>query len=322
MFKTPEFWTRKNYIAFALLPLSFIYYAVFCFLAFIHKKEKISKPVICVGNLIAGGSGKTPTAIALGKVLQGMNYKLAFLSRGYMRDGATFLMLKKDDNLKAEQVGDEPMLLIETAPTFVAQDRLFGAKQIDSMKKFDVVVLDDGMQNNYLHSDFNILVVDASVGFGNGFMIPAGPMRQTLRSGLKKTDLVIVIGEMKKDLAKKLAGKKIIGAKITPTNLEKFQDKKLLAFCGIAYPEKFFSFLRNNNLNVAETIDFPDHYLYQERDFESIFAIAKKDNLTLISTKKDWVKFPKNYQSKISYLDVELHFEDEEMLKNELKKLL
>jgi tetraacyldisaccharide 4'-kinase len=322
MLKTPDFWTKRNWISYLLLPLSFIYFCVFYLMYFFGKKAKISKPVICVGNLIAGGSGKTPTAIALGKILQEMNLDFAYLSRGFMRDGSKFLMLRKGDNNKAEQVGDEPLLLIETAPTFVSQDRLFGARQIESMKRFDLIVLDDGMQNNSIKSDFYILVVDGKIGFGNEFLIPAGPMRQSIKSGLEKSDLIVVIGDLRDDLKEKLSGKKIIQARIKAKNLEEFQGKKLLAFCGLAYPQKFFSFLREQNLEIAETVDFPDHYLYRQNDLESLVSIAKRDNLKLITTKKDWVKFPKNFQDKISYLAVELEFEDVEAIKNELKRIL
>ena len=122
-----------------------------------------------------------------------MGVEFAYLSRGFMRDGSSFLMLRKNDNNKAEQVGDEPLLLIETAPTFVSQDRLFGARQVEQMKQFNLIVLDDGMQNNSLQSDYGILVVDGQIGFGNEFAIPAGPMRETLKTGLDKSDLVVVI---------------------------------------------------------------------------------------------------------------------------------
>ena len=198
MLKTPGFWTKRNFIAFALLPCSAIYFCGFLLTKFFTKTQKISKPVICVGNLIAGGSGKTPTAIAVGKILHEIGINFAFLSRGYMRDGSTFLMLDKADYSKAEIVGDEPLLLLETAPTFVSTDRLFGAKQIEKMNKFSAILLDDGMQNNSLHRDFTIMVVDGKVGFGNNFLIPAGPMREPASSGLKKADLVVVIGTASK----------------------------------------------------------------------------------------------------------------------------
>lgn len=322
MLKTPNFWTKKNLISYALLPLSFVYFIGFFLCKIFSRPQKISKPVICVGNLIAGGSGKTPTAIAIGKILHEIGVEFAFLSRGYMRDGSKFLMLRKGDHNKAEQVGDEPLLLLETAPTFVAKDRLFGARQIESMKKFQAILLDDGMQNNSLRCDFMILVVDGKVGFGNEFLIPAGPMRETLCTGLKKADLVVLIGEVDAELEKKFVGKKILRAKILPKNLAEFYGKKLIAFCGLAFPHKFFSFLENQGLEVVGTHGFSDHHNYKIPELENLYQIAKEKNANLITTKKDWVKFPKLFQEKIAYLDIELEFENKKFLVEELKKFL
>ncbi len=322
MLKTPKFWTEKSLISFILSPLSLVYLLVFYVLRIVCKKEKIAKPIICVGNLIAGGSGKTPTAIALGKILKELGVNFAYLSRGFMGDKSSFLMLRKDDNHKAEQVGDEPLLLLETAPTFVSKNRLFGAQQIEKMNKFDLIVLDDGMQNNRLDFDFGILVIDGKIGFGNGLPIPAGPMREAVFSGLKKADLIITIGEINGDLSKKIIGKKVVNAQIMPKNLEKFYGKKLFAFCGLAYPQKFFELLRKNDLNVVKTLPFPDHYHYKKRDLEEIIFAAEKENLVAVATKKDWVKFPKDFQKKIAFLDIELEFEDVDLIKNELKKFL
>jgi len=322
MLRTPDFWTKRNLISFSLLPLSYVYFLGFFLVKFFAKPQKISKPVICVGNLIAGGAGKTPTVIALGKILKEMGVDFAFLSRGYMNDGSKFLMLRNHDNNKAEQVGDEPLLLMNIAPTFIAKDRFFGAKQIEATKRFEAIVLDDGMQCNSLVRDFTILVVDGKIGFGNNFMIPAGPMREPLAIGLKKADLVVLVGESGEDLKQKLYGKKIIRAKILPKNLEDFTDKKLVAFCGLAYPQKFFDLLDNQGLEVIERHSFADHFPYQISDLENLFRLAEEKDATLVTTRKDWVKFPQIFQEKISHLDVELIFEDSDLLKSELKKIL
>lgn len=321
MLKTPDFWTKKNLYSLILLPLSAIYFVGFFLIKILSKPQKISKPVICVGNIIAGGAGKTPTAIAIGKILNEMGINFAFLSRGYMNDGSKFLMLRNHDNNKAEQVGDEPLLLINIATTFIAKNRLFGARQIENMKDFEAIVLDDGMQCNKLKRDFTILVVDGQIGFGNDFMIPAGPMREPLFTGLPKTNLVILVGDPKPGLMKKLSGKKIIQARIFPTNLEKFNGKKLIAFCGLAYPQKFFSLLEANNLEVIETRSFSDHYHYQTSDLEELYQASENKGATLITTRKDWVKFPKFFQDKINHLDVEMTFDDPQLVREELQKI-
>lgn len=322
--KTPKFWTKKNLISYALLPTSFIYFVADFLIKFFTRSHKISKPVICIGNLISGGSGKTPTAIAVGKILRQIapkDFEFAFLSRGYMGDGAKFVALQEGKHI-AENVGDEPLLLTETAPTFVAKNRLFGALQIENINKIKAIILDDGMQNNALHKDLKIVVVDGKIGFGNEFLIPAGPMRETISSGLKKSDLVVLIGEAEENLEKKLSGKKIVRAKIVAKNSAEFSQQKLMAFCGLAYPQKFFTFLKKSGLEVVVEKSFPDHYFYQYSDLEELYESASKQSLKLVTTKKDWIKFSPDFQKKISYLDIELEFLNPELLIVELQKVI
>lgn len=320
MIKTPKFWTQRNIISYALLPLSLFYVLGFYVIKFLAKKEKISKPIICIGNIIAGGSGKTPTAIAIGGLLQEMAIDFVYLSRGYMGDGSEFLSVNSKSSSK--QVGDESILLSEIAKTFIAKNRLFGAYQIDRMSDVEMIIVDDGMQNNSLNYDYIIAVIDAGVGFGNEFLIPAGPMREPINSGLNKADLVIVIGEAKESLLNKLATKKIIQAKIKPSNIDQFQDKKIMAFCGLAYPQKFFSLLKSEGVDLVNEVGFPDHHNYKNSELEEIMNIAQVSHMGLVTTKKDWVKFPQEFKEKIPYLDITLELDDKEFIKKELEKLL
>lgn len=322
MIKTPQFWTKRNMLSYGLLPLSFLYFLIHFLIKIFTKKQKISKPVICIGNLIAGGSGKTPTAIALGKIFQELKIDFAYLSRGYKSDGSKFLMLKKNGNNNPAKVGDEPVLLSEIATTFVAKDRFFGASRIERMKNIQALILDDGMQNNNLEFDFTIMVIDGNLAFGNEFLIPAGPMREPLNSGLKRVDLIVVIGKLDEKNKAKLKDKLIVNAKIKAVNLEEFRDKKLFAFAGLAYPQKFFQTLKNNNLEIVGTKEFYDHYAYKNSDLEKLMNLARKQNAKLITTKKDWVKFSPKYKEKISYLDIELEFDDKELIKMQLAKFL
>ncbi len=323
--KTPQFWIEKNIISYALWPLSLIYFVISFLVQFSKKTYKSTKPVICVGNLIAGGSGKTPTAIALGKILHELypqqDFEFAYLSRGYMGEDVRFVDLRSGKHI-AKNVGDEPMLLNEAAPTFVAKKRVFGMSQIEKISQIKAVILDDGMQDNSLHKDLVILVVDGKIGFGNQFMIPAGPMRESMNLGLKRADLVILVGEASTALQKKLQGKQIVRAEISVINLDNFAGKNLLAFTGLAYPNKFFSLLEKSNLNLVISKPFPDHYIYQEKDLVELINLAKSRNLSLVTTKKDWVKFPAKFQNQIPYLDVEMKFYDQELLKQKIKKII
>lgn len=322
MIRTPKFWKKISLLSLLLLPFSIIYFVIFFLIKITTKTSKISRPVICIGNIIAGGSGKTPTTIAIGKILQELKIESAFLSRGYMSDGSKFLLLNKNNKYDAKEVGDEPLLLAEHASTFISKNRLFGAKQIDAMNKFDCLVIDDGMQNESLFRDFTILVIDGKIGFGNQLLIPSGPMREPINWGLKKADLVVLIGHGDEKLLKKLSGKKIVNAKILPKNIENFKEQKLLAFCGLAYPEKFYSLLEKNNLQLAKTKSFPDHYNYSSNELAELQKEAKKLNAKLVTTKKDWIKFSPKFKKEISYLDIELQFEDKKLIKETLKKIL
>lgn len=321
MIRTPNFWIKKSFISYLLLPLSFLYFFGYVLSKILSKKQSIKKTVICIGNLTAGGSGKTPTAIAIGKILEEINVNFAFLSRGYKNDDVRFLMLRKGENHNAAKVGDEPLLLAEHATTFIAKNRFFAANRIEGIKNIDAIVLDDGMQNNSLNCDYTIMVVDGSLGFGNEFLLPAGPMREPLITGLKKADLVVAIGNLTEKDRKKLAGKKILQAAIKATNLAEFKGKKLIAFAGIAYPQKFFTTIKTNHLQLISTAEFPDHYVYKNKDLDKLISDAQNKNASLITTKKDWVKFSNFYKQKIGYLEIELEFENKELIKFELKKI-
>lgn len=324
-FKTPKFWAKKSPLALLTLPLTLPYYVGMLLDSRRKKTQKITKRVICVGNFTSGGAGKTPVAIAIGKLLQEeFNAKdddFVYLSSGYKGEGADFLSLRQG-NYKPTIVGDEPLLLNEIAPTFVSKTRLFGARQIDKLAQVRAVILDDGMQNVSLHKDLVIAVVDAKSAFGNGFLIPSGPMRQPLKMGLKHPDFIVIVGDAPSWLLKKLEGKKNTNAKITANNLDEFNDSKLLAFCGLAYPNKFFSYLDESGLNVVENESFKDHHAYEDADLARLCNRAQKLGAKLITTKKDWIKFSPFYKQKIQYLDIELEFLDKEFMKNELKKVI
>ncbi len=225
-------------------------------------------------------------------------------------------------NDKPEETGDEPLLLEEIAPTFIAKNRVQGAKKIDQMSHIEAVIIDDGMQNNSLKKDILFLVIDGKVQFGNGFLFPAGPLRQSVESGLKQADYIVVIGEKNQKLQDVLLGKKIIKAKIIAKNIGIFSGQKLIAFCGLAHPQKFFSYIQEQGLNLLKGEEFPDHHFYSAGQLEDLLKIAQKNDAKLITTKKDWVKFSDEFKKKIDFLDIELEIENKDQLRDELKKIL
>lgn len=318
MIKTPKFWFKKNLLSLTLLPISLIYYTIFQINKIITKTYKIKKKVICIGNLTAGGSGKTPLSIAIGKILKEMGIEFVYLSRGYGGDNKNILELSKNNNYDPKITGDEPLILKKIATTYICKNRLKAAKEIDKKNEFSTIVLDDGYQNNSLYKNLNILVIDGSYGFGNHLLLPAGPLRQTIKSGLKVANLVVVIGDIKDSLSKILPQNKLIKSKIIIKNIQNYQNKKFLAFCGIGYPKKFFDLLTKNQVLLENTIEFPDHYKYENHDLENIIEIANKKNLKIVTTEKDWVKLDKKYQDIIDFIEIDLIFENPHLLKNKI----
>lgn len=282
---------------------------------------KINKPVICIGNLVAGGAGKTPVAIAIGKILQELKIDFAYLSGGYGAQIKNFTLVDQTKH-NAKNVGDEPILLSDIGSTFISRDRVFGATAIARMPEKKLIIMDDGLQNPSVIKNFSILVIDGNYGFGNGLIMPAGPLRETINVGIKKADLIIIVGEDKHQIAQKFGtNKKIINAKIVPTNCKDFYKKSVIAFCGIGRPEKFFNSLIQSNINIITKFSYPDHHQYQEREIRKMINLAKQNNTILITTKKDWVRLDKTYQNQIAYLDIKIEFENIDYLRNKLIEL-
>ncbi len=328
--KTPNFWTNRNFLSYLLLPLSFLYYIGFFIIKKISKPKKVNIPIICIGNLIAGGSGKTPTAIAIGKILQQNNINFAFLTRGFgSKNNKDIVKITKNEDIKKysfDKYGDEPLLLKDYADTYISKNRFLASKEIEKNKNYQTIILDDGFQNNSIKKDFSILVIDSNICFGNQFLIPAGPLREPINNGLNKADLIIIIGKKNLVLEHKIKensfNKTLIYASIKANNLNDFYNKKIVAFCGLAYPKKFFSFLLKEKLNIIATFDFPDHYQYSNNDIERLLKISKDKDAVLLTTKKDWVKLNNDYQKQIKYLDIFLEISDQDLLIDKLKGIL
>lgn len=327
MFKTPQFWLQKNsLISLILLPLSLFYKIGFLLKKNLVKKQKVDLPIICIGNIIAGGAGKTPVALALGEIFKQNNFEFCYLTRGYKAKNNKVLMIENPSQFDVKEVGDEAKLLAEIAPTCVAKNRYLGYQKIRENKKFQAIIMDDGLQNFQLKYDIKILVIDSKIAFGNKRLIPSGPMRQSLAEVAKNIDLFVIIGQknmqIEKEILQQNSQAKILSAQIFASNLDKFINKNIVAFCGIAYPQKFFDFIKNIGLNLVETNIFADHYNYKNEDLERLYQESLVKNLKLITTKKDWVKFPKNFQEKIDYLDIKLDFENEILIKALLEKII
>ena len=312
MINTPEFWYKKDLIskfkALLLLPFSIIWILLSLIKRNFAKRYKSHLKVICVGNLSIGGTGKTPFSIQTYKILEILGYKPVFLTRGYRGLTKGPILVNKSHNHK--DVGDEALLLSKVGTTIVSSNRCIGAKYIENLKKnYDVIIMDDGLQNYQLEQDIKLLLIDKKLLFGNGYCIPAGPLRQTITQGLKKIDAIIFTGDGDiKDINLNFINNiQNFDTKLEIKNTFKTKQNNFLAFCALGNPIKFFNTLKKNNFKIVLTKSFPDHYKYKNKDINTLKEEADNRNLKLITTEKDYVKID-DKENEISVLPIEINF--------------
>lgn len=312
--RTPGFWQRRGIASSALLPVSALYRAVRRARLRGIVPKALPVPVICVGNLTAGGAGKTPVVIALLERLRATGMEAQCISRGY---GGSLIgpVRVRTETHRAAEVGDEPLLIARIAPCWIAKRRLSAATAavLDGAK---LILMDDGLQNPTLHKDLSLLVVDGGYGFGNRRTLPAGPLRETPAEGLAKTQAVVMVGEDATGVLSFLPpALPMLHARLVPAaGAERFRGRKLLAFAGIGRPEKFFATLRELGAELAETVSFADHYSYRTEDLATLARRAEARGATLVTTEKDAVRVPEAFRANVEALPVRLVFEDEAAL--------
>ena len=293
--RAPGFWRgpRPGWQAMCLWPISLLY-ALVAWLRFRRAPVyRADVPVVCIGNPTVGGSGKTPAAILIARLFEALGRKPVFLSRGY---GARLPgpVVVDPATHAARDVGDEPLLLARTAPTVVSPDRADGARLAATLG--DVVVMDDGFQNSALSKDLSLLVVDGGYGLGNGYCLPAGPLRLPLSPQLARAGAILVIGEGAAGKAvagtaaargvEALTGRLIADAGMTAA----IGGRPVLAFAGIGRPEKFFETLRALGARVVEARQFPDHHVFTESDARGLMAMQRRSGAIPVTTEKDLVR--------------------------------
>lgn len=272
-------------------------------------------PVICVGNFTVGGVGKTPAALALADLLAGLGRRPAFLSRGY--GGSLAGPLRVDPARHGvDEVGDEPLLLARAAPAIVARDRIAGAA-LCAEAGAEVIVMDDGLQNPSLRKDLALALVDASAGLGNGYCLPAGPLRAPMPAQWPRVDAVLVVGEGSRAEATAAEaarrGLPVLRARLVPEGdaASRLAGRRVLAFAGIGRPEKFFATLEACGAELVRRRSFPDHHAYRETEIAALLAEAERDRLVPVTTEKDWVRMGRMpAAAAVATLPVRLAFDD------------
>ncbi|HXX50282.1 MAG TPA: tetraacyldisaccharide 4'-kinase [Xanthobacteraceae bacterium] len=306
-----------------MTPLGAIYGAVAA-LRMRSPGNNVGVPVICVGNFTVGGAGKTPAAMVVAQILHAAHERPFFLSRGY--GGRLAGPIRVNPALhRAADIGDEPMLLARLAPTIVARDRVAGAK-FARFAGASVIVMDDGFQNPWLAKDLAILLIDGRRGIGNGHIIPAGPMRAPLGLQLDRARALIVVGTPERaravlDRASR-RGISVFHARLEPDRavLAAIGRRKVLAFAGIADPEKFFETLTAAGIEIADRAGFPDHHRYSAAQAQDLIARAQAENLMLVTTEKDQMRLSgeprlERLAVRASALPVKLVIEEEDQLR-------
>jgi len=325
--RDPAFWWAERSVAATLLaPVAACYGAVAA-RRMAQTGRKAPVPVVCVGNFTVGGAGKTPTAIALARLLLAAGHAPFFLSRGYGGRVAGPLRL---EHQHADEVGDEPLLLGRIAPTIVARDRPAGAI-LAADGGADVIVMDDGLQNPSLAKDLAIAVVDGRRGIGNGRVFPAGPLRAPLAAQLDHVDAVLLVGAAGRGadraiLAAQERGLRVLHGELRPdpAAVAALAGKPVLAFAGTADPDKFFATLEACGIPAAARIRFPDHHRYTAAETASLVGRARQGGLTLVTTEKDMVRMSgdpaaRALMGQTAVLPVSLVFQDEAAVRGMLR---
>ena len=300
--RAPEFWRNRGAIAHLLAPLGALYGLSVAFKARTAAPFDPSIPVVCVGNLTAGGSGKTPIAIAIADLLRARGHKPYFLTRGYGgRERGPALASRGHS---AALMGDEALLLARSAPTIVARDRAAGARLAND-KGATVLVMDDGHQNFSLRKSLSLVVVDAQTGFGNGFQIPAGPLREPVRQGMARADAVVLVGDGTPDL-QGFSGP-VLHAHLKAEG-SAFSGQPVFAFAGIGRPEKFTASLEETGAHVIGSCFFADHHPYTDDEILELKAVAGE--AVLVTTEKDFVRLSTKSREGIKVLKAAAVFDD------------
>jgi tetraacyldisaccharide 4'-kinase len=304
----PKFWHKKNsFLSFFFLPLSILLQFLIFLKKILIKKKKFSIPVICVGNLYLGGTGKTPLCIKLTEIIKKLNKQTAIVKKFY----------------KAHE--DEHNLIeSKKIRLFKNTSRAVAIKKAE-IENFDCVILDDGFQDSSIHKDLSIICFNGEQLDGNGMTIPSGPLREPF-SSIKNTQIVLINGKFNEVFEKKIKNisksVSIYYSDYLPNNLNQFTGQKLLAFAGIGNPNNFFNLLERNNLNIFKKIAFPDHYNYSMKELNDLVKYSINNKLKIITTEKDYFRIEHYKIPNIQYLSIKLEIKDEDKFIREVETCL
>ena len=307
-FFKPKFWDKNKVSFFSILffPISLIVKLSGFIKSYIIITKKSSIPVICVGNIYLGGTGKTPVTIEVFSILKKLNMNPAFIRKKY------------------KSFTDETILQKKYGPIYQSKKRVSAIEEAAN-NKIDVAILDDGFQDFSIYKDFSIICFNEKQWIGNGFIIPSGPLRESL-SSLSRADCVFINGNRNINIEKKIYSQKkeikIFYIKYKVQNAQEFINKNVTVFAGIGNPINFFDLVKDSNINIIKKFEFPDHYKYPKSVLENLIKKAKENNTFLLTTEKDYARIDENYRKYIKYLKIEVVIEKKNEFIEELKKII
>ena len=307
-FFKPKFWDKTNISFFAVLffPIVLIIKTLNFLKFLLTKTHKLPIPVICVGNIYLGGTGKTPLSIEIFSILKNLNMNPVFIRKKY------------------DSFQDEADLQKQVGPVYQNKKRTDAVKEA-LQNKANVAILDDGFQDFSINKNLSIVCFNEKKWIGNGLVIPSGPLREDL-SALKRASCVVINGKKNTDIENKIFSEnkeaKIFYTQYKPQNINEFKNNQIIAFAGIGNPENFFDLLKDNNIKVLKEKKFPDHYNYSEKELENLINEAKKNSTILVTTEKDYMRIDENYKKDINYLKIAVDIKNRDQFIEEIKKVI
>ena len=300
-FKKPEFWdySELSFWSIILYPFSLLFLFASLIIKLLKIQKKFPIPIICVGNIYLGGTGKTPLALEIFKIIKSFGKNPGFVKKGY------------------DYLYDEIQMLEKIGKTYLNKNRKEAISSLISLKH-DVAILDDGFQDFSIKKDFSIICFNSKQLIGNGFLIPSGPLRESFKS-IKRADCIFVNGDKNTRFENKIneinKNAKIFYSKYKIKNVENFENKEVIAFAGIGNPSNFFDLLIENNINVKRTYSFPDHHNFSQKDFDKIIG---DNHIKIVTTEKDYCRMNDKQKLSCDFIEVELEIEN----KNEFISLI
>ena len=307
-FFKPKFWDKTNISFFSvlLIPIALTLKLLSLVKRSVTRSNQCSIPIICVGNIYLGGTGKTPLCIEIFSILKNLNMNPAFIRKKY------------------DSFQDEANLEKQVGPIYQNIKRMEAIKEA-IQNKVNIAILDDGFQDFSINKNLSIICFNEKQWIGNGMLIPSGPLRENL-SALKRADCVFINGKKNIDTESEIYSKnkeiKIFYTKYKSKNISEFKNKKVIAFAGIGNPINFFNLLKENNIDVIEEKEFPDHYNYSEKELKNLISSAKEKNAILLTTEKDYFRINKNYKKNINLLKIVVEIQNKDQFIEEIKKII